>query len=66
MNDREVHRRYLDYRESYGYFARGEACMTLAEFTPLDAELRALTAKDPREDEDEVRLAELAKLLYRD
>lgn len=64
--DRETHRRYLDYRESYGYFARGEACLTLDEFAPLDAELRALVAKDALEDEEEARRAVLEKLLYRD
>lgn len=66
MNPREVHRRYLDYRETYGYFARGEACMSLADFTAADAELAALVAKESLDDEEEARRAVLEKLLYRD
>lgn len=66
MIDRDVHRRYLDYRESYEYFARGEPRMSLEEFAPLDAELRALSARDDLDDEEEVRKETLARLLYRD
>lgn len=64
--DPQVHRRYLDYRETHGYFARGEVCLSLPEFTAFDAELRVLLAKGKLEDEEEARLMELEKLLYRD
>ena len=66
MNEREANRRYLDYRETYGYFARGERCLSLAEFTACDAELAALTAKESLDDEEDARREELEKILYRD
>ena len=64
--DPQVHRRYLDYRETHIYFARGEPCMSLEAFTAADAELRVLAARATLEDEEEDRRAELEKLLYRD
>jgi hypothetical protein len=64
--DPKVHKRFLDYRESHVYFARGEPCMDIESFTAADAELRALLAKEPRDDEEEARVEELEKLLYRD
>jgi hypothetical protein len=40
--------------------------MDIESFTAADAELRALLAKEPRDDEEEARVEELEKLLYRD
>jgi hypothetical protein len=67
--DPKVHARYLDYRERYIYFAKGLKAPQLSgdDFATADAEYRVLDAKgDAREDEEEVRFAELAKLLFRD
>jgi len=64
-----VHKRFLEYRERYGYFAKGAGglCLSYDQFAELDAEQRALEAKgDERDDEDEARLQELTKLLFRD
>jgi hypothetical protein len=66
-HDPQVHRRYLDYRESYVYFARGgPPCMSLDEFTVADTELRALLAKAELDDEEDARRSELETLLFRD
>jgi hypothetical protein len=67
--DPKVHSRFLDYRERYIYFAKGVKApqLTADEFVLADAEYRALDAKgDTREDEEEARLEELARLLFRD
>jgi hypothetical protein len=67
--DPAVHKRFLEYRELYIYFAKGVKApqLTAAEFSDADAEHRALTAKgDARDDEEDVRFEELAKLLFRD
>jgi hypothetical protein len=67
--DPKVHNRFLDYRERYIYFAKGVKApqLTANEFVAADAEYRELYAKgDAREDEEEVRLEELARLLFRD
>jgi hypothetical protein len=66
--DQATHNRFLDYREAFIYFGRrGMKQMSGEEFTVADAEHRALTAKgDARDDEDEARLAELARILFRD
>ncbi len=64
--DPKTHRRYLDYRESHGYFARSEPCLDYPAFAVVDAELRALEAKGALDDEEEARREELAALLYRD
>jgi hypothetical protein len=67
--DPKVHRRFLDYRERYMYFAKGVKAPQLSadEFTVADAEYRALDAKgDARDDEEEARHAELARTLFRD
>jgi hypothetical protein len=67
--DAQVHKRFLEYRERYGYFAKGEGVPYLSyeQFAKMDAEQRALAAKgDERDDEEEVRLQELTKLLFRD
>jgi len=67
--DPKVHNRFLDYRERYIYFAKGVKApqLTADQFVAADAEHRALAAKgDARDDEEEVRLEELARLLFRD
>ncbi len=67
--DPKVHSRFLDYRERYIYFAKGVKApqLTADQFVAADAEHRALTAKgDARDDEEEARLEELARLLFRD
>jgi hypothetical protein len=67
--DPKVHSRFLDYRERYLYFAKGVKAPQLSaeEFALADAEHRALVAKgDARDDEEEARVEELARLLFRD
>jgi hypothetical protein len=65
--DRETHQRYLDYRERHGYFGATTPLLTRDKFLEADAEHRALDAKgEARDDEEEQRWAELAKLLFRD
>jgi hypothetical protein len=66
--DPEVHKRFLDYRERFIYFgAKTATPIGQEEFAVADAEHRALDAKgDARDDEEEQRFAELAKLLFRD
>ena len=67
--DPKVHSRFLDYRERYIYFAKGVKAPQLSaeEFTLADGEYRALHAKgEARDDEEEARLEELARMLFRD
>ncbi|CAN5546637.1 hypothetical protein BH09MYX1_BH09MYX1_62420 [soil metagenome] len=65
--DRIQHRRFLDYRETLGYFGKQTKALNQTEFSAADDEYRALTAKgEARDDEEEARLAELAALLLRD
>lgn len=66
--DREVHARYLEYRDRHGYFGANKKLLGMAEFTPLDAEHNALDAKgeDGRDDEEEARFQELGAILFRD
>jgi hypothetical protein len=67
--DPKVHNRFLDYRERYVYFAKGVKVpqLTADEFVAADAEYRELYAKgDAREDEEDARFEELARLLFRD
>lgn len=64
--DPKVHKRYLDYREAHGYFARGVPMLDYASFAAADAELGALTARAGLDDEEEARRAELEALLFRD
>jgi hypothetical protein len=66
--DRQAHKRYLEYRERHAYFGKSEKLLTLAEYLPAEAELVELEAKgeDGRDDEEEVRFAELARVLFRD
>ena len=66
--DPQAHKRYLEYRDRHSYFGKSEKLLTLAEYTPLEKELGELEAKgeDGRDDEEEVRFAELARVLFRD
>jgi hypothetical protein len=67
--DPKVHARFLDYRERYIYFAKGVKAPQLSadEFVAADGEHRALAAKgEARDDEEDARFQELAKLLFRD
>ncbi len=69
MADPNVHKRFLDYRERYTYFAKETHAPVLPyeQFAAADAEQRALEAKgDARDDEEEARFAELSQLLFRD
>jgi hypothetical protein len=67
--DPGVHKRFLDYRDSYVYFGKeaGRPALTMEEFTTADAEQRELDGKgNARDDEEEARFAELCRLLFRD
>ncbi len=67
--DPNVHKRFLDYRERYGSFAKETHApvLTYEQFATVDAEQRTLEAKgDARDDEEEARFAELSQLLFRD
>lgn len=65
--DRETHQRFLDYRERHSYFGKKTTLLGNAEFVALDAEYNALEDKgDKRDDEEEARYVELAKVLFRD
>jgi hypothetical protein len=64
-----LHKRFLEYRERHGYFAKESSAPRLSyeQFAALDAEQGALHAKgDARDDDEEARFAELTKLLFRD
>jgi len=64
-----VHRRFLEYRERYAYFAKGAQTTALPyeQFAAADAEQAQLESKgDARDDEEEARFAELSRLLFRD
>ena len=67
--DPGLHKRFLDYRDSYVYFGKeaGRPALTMDEFTAADAEQRELaTKRDGRDDEEEARFVELCRLLFRD
>jgi hypothetical protein len=67
--DPQVHKRFLEYRDRYGYFGKedGLPCLSYEQFAKVDAEQRALEIKgDERDDEEDARLQELTKLLFRD
>ena len=63
-----VHKRFLDYREKHIYFGGKSAMLNAADFEAADAEHRLLDAmgEGGRDDEEEARFAELAKILYHD
>ncbi len=65
--DRATHQRFLDYRERHEYFGGKRRILSNIEFVAADAEHSALEAKgEARDDEEEVRFADLAELLFRD
>ena len=65
--DHATHKRYLDYRERHHYFGAATPLLTREQFIAADTELRALDAKgDARDDDEEARYEELAKVLFRD
>jgi hypothetical protein len=65
--EKAVHKRYLEYRDLHVYFGGKKPIMTATDFTVADAEYGALQAKgESRDDEEEARLVELARLLHRD
>ncbi|CAN5922950.1 hypothetical protein BH11MYX4_BH11MYX4_54140 [soil metagenome] len=66
--DRQAHKRYLEYRDRHSYFGKMEQVLPLAEYIPLEIELSELEIKgeDGRDDEEEARFAELARILFRD
>lgn len=66
--DPTTHKRFLEYRERHVYFGAKETILGPDEFAAADAEQRALEQKGEggRDDEEEVRFAELSKLLFRD
>jgi len=67
--DRDVHARFLRYREAFAYFAiAGQKQLDRAAFEAADAEQLALENKGPRSrsDEEEARFVELSILLFRD
>jgi hypothetical protein len=66
--DRDVHARYLRYREAFAYFAMtGQKQLEPDAFEKADAEQVVLEAKShSRTDEEEARFVELTVLLFRD
>ena len=62
----EIHERYLDYRERFTYFGRNVPMLSLDDFAARDAEYGALTTAARLTDEEEERLEELTRLLFRD
>jgi hypothetical protein len=68
MMDRDVHARFLRYREAFAYFGiAGEKLLEPAAFESADSEQIALEKKAAaRTDEEEARFVELTLLLYRD
>jgi hypothetical protein len=69
--DRDVHARYLRYREAFDYFAKsgggGQKQLDPDAFEKADTEQVALEKKaHARTDEEEARFVELTVLLFRD
>jgi hypothetical protein len=66
--DPAVHKRYLEYRDKHVYFGKSTRQLTMPEFAALEVEIAVLEAKgeNARDDEEEERWEELAKLLFRD
>ena len=65
--DPAQHKHYLDYREMFVYFGRKMVMLTLTEFLEADSELRALHHKGAERDaNEESRLRELERILFRD
>ncbi len=68
MMDRDVHARFLRYREAFAYFAiAGEKQLEPDAFESADREQLALEKKGAgRSDEEEARFVELTVMLLRD
>jgi hypothetical protein len=69
--DRDLHKRYLDYREKHIYFGHPEGkqtpVLTPEAFAEADADLRLLKAKGPsRSPAEEKRFLQLETLLFFD
>lgn len=66
--DPEVHKRFLQYREAFSYFAqKGQSQLDAPSFEAADVEQRSLEALGSRRtDEQEARFVELTILLFRD
>jgi hypothetical protein len=64
--DPVTHKRFLDYRERHTYFGRHDRLLGMDEYATLEAEHRVLAKEEPRDDEEEARLEELAKVLLLD
>jgi len=65
--DQSTHKRFLEYRDLHVYFGGKKPLLTAAEFTEADMTYAELFAKgDDRDDEEEVRFAEVANLIHRD
>lgn len=66
--DRDLHARFLRYREAFAYFAlAGQTQLDRAAFEAADAEQNALEKKGrERTDEEESRFVDLSVLLFRD
>jgi hypothetical protein len=63
--DRTLHKRYLDYRETFVYFGRKMVMLNADEFARADEELRTLDAKRERDEREELRKTELDHILFR-
>jgi hypothetical protein len=63
--DRDLHKRYLDYRETFIYFGRKMVRMSAEEFARAEEELEALDAKRERDEREELRKTELEQILFK-
>lgn len=66
--DRDVHARFLRYREAFAYFAlAGQPQLDAPAFEAADAEQNVLEKKgSSRTDEEEARFVDLSVMLFRD
>ena len=67
--DPRTHRRFLEYRETFGYFrAERRTMLGREDWVTLDDELAALEARPPREwsEEEALRVRTLKRVLLRD
>jgi hypothetical protein len=67
--DPRAHRRFLEYRETVGYFrAEHRTMLGREEWVALDVELAAFEARPPREwsEEEALRVRTLKRVLLRD
>jgi hypothetical protein len=66
--DPATHKRFLDYRAKHAYFGRNLALLSMSEFEEAERAYRTLEVKgeQARDDEEESRFQELARLLLLD